>query len=375
MKKNNNRIKKIGLIVNPIAGMGGSVGLKGTDGNIYKKAVEMGATPVTPQRVSDLLSQIKRKEDIFFLVAPSIMGANYIKNQGFDYEIIGNISEHTTSEDTKRIAKEMVKKSIELLIFCGGDGTARDIYDAIELKKPVVAIPAGVKMFSSVFSLNPRAAAQIIDKFLDEVVETQEQEVLDINEELVRDDILESRLYGYLKVPKILNLIQSSKTGSQFGRTVEENKQEIAQFIIETMSSDILYLLGPGTTVKTITDNLNLPKTLLGIDAIYNKENAGKDINEKDILKLLKKHINVQIVISPIGGQGFVFGRGNKQFTPKILQKIGKKNIKFIATEQKMKALDCLRIDTGDIEIDNMLKGFTKVITGYKEELIIEIKC
>jgi len=355
--------------------MGGSVGLKGTDGNIYKKAVEMGATPVTPQRVSDLLSQIKRKEDIFFLVAPSIMGANYIKNQGFDYEIIGNISEHTTSEDTKRIAKEMVKKSIELLIFCGGDGTARDIYDAIELKKPVVAIPAGVKMFSSVFSLNPRAAAQIIDKFLDEVVETQEQEVLDINEELVRDDILESRLYGYLKVPKILNLIQSSKTGSQFGRTVEENKQEIAQFIIETMSSDILYLLGPGTTVKTITDNLNLPKTLLGIDAIYNKENAGKDINEKDILKLLKKHINVQIVISPIGGQGFVFGRGNKQFTPKILQKIGKKNIKFIATEQKMKALDCLRIDTGDIEIDNMLKGFTKVITGYKEELIIEIKC
>ncbi len=375
MKNSKKRPKKVGLIVNPIAGMGGSVGLKGTDGDIYKEAVRMGATPVTPKRVSEFLSQIKRKEEIFFLVAPTIMGANYIKDKGFQFKIIEEISEPTTPEDTIRIVKKMIDNTIELLVFCGGDGTARDIYDAIGLDKPVVAIPAGVKMFSSVFSLNPKAAAQIIDKFLEGGIETQEQEVLDINEELVRDDILESRLYGYLKVPKILNLIQSSKTGSQFGRTVEENKQEIAQFIIEIMGSSILYLLGPGTTIKTITDNLNLPKTLLGIDAIYNREMVGKDLNEKDILKLLEKYKNVQIVVSPIGGQGFVFGRGNKQFTPLILQKIGKNNVKIIATEQKMKALDCLRVDTGDIEIDNMFKGFTKVITGYKQELIIEVKC
>ncbi|MFX1417869.1 MAG: ATP-NAD kinase family protein [Promethearchaeota archaeon] len=374
MKEDKNKITKIGLVVNPIAGMGGSVGLKGTDGDIYQEAIKRGATPVTPNRVREFLSQIKRKADIFFLVAPNIMGEDYIKDFGFQFEVIGEISESTTPEDTIRIVKKMVNNTIEILVFCGGDGTARDIYDAIGLDKPVVAIPAGVKMFSSVFSLNPRAAAQIIDKYIEGVIETQEQEVLDINEELVRDDILESRLYGYLKVPKILNLIQSSKIGSQFGRTIEENKQAIALFIIETMNSDTLYLLGPGTTIKTIMDNLKLPKTLLGIDAICDKEIVGKDINEKDILRLLNKYSNAQILISPIGGQGFVFGRGNKQFTPKILQKVGKDNIKIIATQQKMKALDCLRVDTGDIEIDNIFKGFTKVITGYREELIVKIE-
>jgi predicted polyphosphate/ATP-dependent NAD kinase len=171
-----------------------------------------------------------------------------------------------------------------------------------------------------------------------------------------------------------LNLIQSSKTGSQFGRTIEENKQEIAQFFIENMKDDTLYLLGPGTTVKKITDNFDLPKTLLGIDAIYNKKIVGKDLNEKGILQILEKYPNVVTIVSPIGGQGFIFGRGNKQFTSEIIQKIGKNNIIIIATEQKMKALDCLRIDSGNVEVDNIFKGFTKVITGYKQELIIEIK-
>ncbi|KKL11299.1 hypothetical protein LCGC14_2547200 [marine sediment metagenome] len=223
-------------------------------------------------------------------------------------------------------------------------------------------------------ALNPRAAAQIIDKFLEQAVETIEKEVLDIDEELVRKDILAAELYGYLKVPKILRLIQSGKTGSNMGRTVEENKRDIAEFIIENMESDILYLLGPGTTVKTITDNLNLHKTLLGIDAISNKKLIGQDLNERSILELLRNYSNVQIIVSPIGGQGFIFGRGNKQFTPEILKKIGKKNIKIIATEEKLRDLNCLRIDTGDTEVDNTFIGFGKVIIGYKEELVLPIE-
>ncbi len=367
-------MNKIGFIVNPIAGMGGSVGLKGTDGTIFRKALQMGAKPVTPDRVNQFLSEIKNREKIQFLVAPGKMGEDYLKKQGFEFRVIGTISEDTTAEDTKRIAKKMIEKGIELLIFCGGDGTARDIYDAIELEKPVLAIPGGVKMFSSVFALNPKAGAQIIDKFLEEEVETHEKEVLDIDEGLVRKDILATELYGYLKVPKIIKLIQSGKAGSNFGRTVEENKQEIAEFIIENMLSYVLYLLGPGTTVKTITDNLELPKTLLGIDAIYDGKLVGQDLNENDILSLLRSYPDAKIIVSPILGQGFLLGRGNKQFTPQIIKSIGKKNIIIIATEEKLRALDCLRVDTGDIEVDEIIIGFGKVIIGYKKELIIPIE-
>ena len=374
MKNKNNSKKKIGLIVNPIAGMGGSVGLKGTDGDIYKEAIKMGATPITPIRANELLSNLKNKEKITLIVAPGKMGADIIKDIGIDFKIIGEIGKETTEEDTKRIAKQMIRENIELLIFCGGDGTARDIYDSIGLEKPVVALPAGVKMFSSVFAINPRAAAEIIDKFIEETIETQEKEVLDIDEDLVRKDILQAKLYGYLKVPKIMRLIQSGKTDSGFGKTIEENKQEIAQFIIENMEDDILYLLGPGTTIKTITGNLNLPKTLLGIDAIYDKRIVGLDLNEQGILELLDNYNKIILILSPVGGQGFLLGRGNKQLTPKILKIIGKNNIKIVATVEKMRELACLRVDTGDIEIDKILIGFGKVITGYKEELIVKIE-
>ncbi len=355
--------------------MGGSVGLKGTDGDIFKKAIKMGAKPITPDRVHTLLSSIKNKDKIHLLVAPGNMGANIIKDSGIDFDIIGNINQETTAEDTKRIAKLMKQQNIELLIFCGGDGTARDIHDAIGLSIPVVAIPSGVKMFSSVFAINPRAAAEIVDKFIKETVELQENEVLDINEDSFREGILDSRLYGYLNVPKVMNLLQAGKDGSKIGRSIEENKREIAQHVIENLDDDTLYLLGPGTTVKAITDQLNLTKSLLGVDALYNDKIVGIDLNERGILELLNKHKKAKIIVSPIGGQGFIFGRGNKQFTPKVLKKIGKKNVKIVSTEEKIKGLRCLMVDTGDIKTDEMLKGLAKVIIGYKEELIIEIEC
>lgn len=269
----------------------------------------------------------------------------------------------------------MKQQNIELLIFCGGDGTARDIHDTIGLSIPVVAIPSGVKMFSSVFAINPRAAAEIVDKFIKETVEIQENEVLDINEESFREGILDSRLYGYLNVPKVMNLLQAGKDSSKIGRSIEENKYEIAQHVIENLEDDTLYLLGPGTTVKAITDQLMLTKSLLGVDALYNDKIIGIDLNERGILELLDKYKEVKIIVSPIGGQGFIFGRGNKQITPKVLKKIGKKNIKIVSTEEKIKGLRCLMVDTGDIKTDEMLKGLVKAIIGYKEELIIEIEC
>lgn len=367
-------MKKIGFIVNPIAGMGGSVGLKGTDGEIIKEALRLGAIPVAPKRVEAFLSHIKSKDAFFLLVAPGKMGEELIRSKGFKYKVIGRIQQNTTALDTKRIVEQMLNEEIELLIFCGGDGTARDIFDTIELKIPVVAIPSGVKMFSSVFALNPRAAAQIVEKFIEETTETQEKEVLDIDEDAFRDNRLISKLYGYLVVPKIQNLMQNAKDSSKVGRTIDENKYEIAQQIIETMEEETLYLLGPGTTVKSITDQLKLHKSLLGVDAICNKSLVGEDLNESGIVELLDKYQKVKIIVTPIGGQGFVFGRGNKQFTPKILRRVGKNNIIIIGTEDKIKSLKCLRLDTGDDETDKMLEGLTKVIIGYKEELICSIE-
>ena len=368
-------MRKIGLIINPVAGMGGSVGLKGTDGDIFKKAIKMGAKPITPDRIRAFFSNIKTIEKIHLLVAPGNMGADIMKETSIEFEIIGDTGKETTAEDTKRIAKMMKQQKIELLIFCGGDGTARDIHDAIGLSIPVVAIPSGVKMFSSVFAINPRAAAEIVDKFIKETVEIQEKEVLDINEESFREGILDSRLYGYLNVPKVINLLQAGKDSSKIGRSIEENKYEIAQHIIENLEDDTLYLLGPGTTVKAITDQLKLTKSLLGIDALYNYKIIGIDLNERGILELLNKHVKAKIIVSPIGGQGFIFGRGNKQISPTVLKKIGKKNVEIVSTEEKIKGLRCLMVDTGDIKTDEMLKGLAKVIIGYKEELIIEIEC
>ncbi|TES99826.1 MAG: hypothetical protein E3J90_04590 [Promethearchaeota archaeon] len=168
--------------------------------------------------------------------------------------------------------------------------------------------------------------------------------------------------------------MQNAKDSSKVGRTIDENKYEIAHQIIETMEEETLYLLGPGTTVKSITDQLKLHKSLLGVDAICNKSLVGEDLNESGIVELLDKYQKVKIIVTPIGGQGFVFGRGNKQFTPKILRRVGKNNIIIIGTEDKIKSLKCLRLDTGDDETDKMLEGLTKVIIGYKEELICSIE-
>jgi predicted polyphosphate/ATP-dependent NAD kinase len=364
--------RKIGLIVNPISGMGGSVGLKGTDGEIYKKAIDLGAKPITPKRVKVLISHIESKDSILFIAAPGKMGADILKDTEFNFKTIGEIDEITTADDTKRIAKQMLDSQIELLIFCGGDGTARDIYDAVRLKIPVIAVPSGVKMFSSAFTLNPKAAAEMIEQFI-EGSEFEEKEVLDIDEQAFREGKLKSKLYGYLKVPRVEKLLQGGKS-TKIGKSVEENKNEIAKYMIENIKENVIYFLGPGTTVKAISDILDIPKALLGIDAIYNKTLAAKDINEEQILNLIKKYKLAEIIVSPIGGQGFIFGRGNKQFTPEVLKKIGKDRIHVVATEDKMKELMCLRVDTGEIQVDNMLMGHKKVIIGYNEFLLIEIR-
>ena len=262
-----NSRRKIGLIVNPIAGMGGSVGLKGTDGAMHRKAVELGAQPIAPDRTRELLSRIKRTGAVHILAAPGIMGERYVGETELSFSPLGSAAAETSSEDTRQLACSMRERKAELLVFVGGDGTARDIYDAVGLTLPVVAVPCGVKVYSAAFAVNARAAAEMVDAFVDGV-EVCEQEVLDIDEVAFRQGRLEARLYGYLSVPNVRAYIQGGKETSNLGEASEEAKREVADSIVEDMDRAVLYLLGPGTTVKAISDRLALPKTLLGVDAV-----------------------------------------------------------------------------------------------------------
>ena len=365
--------KKIGLIVNPIAGMGGSVGLKGTDGEMYKKALSLGAKPVTPYRTQDVFRHIKYKDKIIIYTTSDKMGYDYIKDAGLEIIIIDSIPEVTTSNDTIRIAKKLLENGIELLIFVGGDGTARDIFDAIGTSVPVVAVPSGVKVFSSVFAVSARAAAEMIDEFI-RGTSLKEEEVLDIDEDAFRKGILSARLYGYLEVPDVPQYLQGGKQPSSTTESSVKNKKEVARYIVENMEEGILYLLGPGTTLKTIADEMGVKKTLLGIDGVYNGKLVGTDLNEQGILNLFKKYDRKKIIVTPIGGNGFIFGRGSKQFTSEVIEQVGKDNIIVVGTSDKIDRLDFLRVDTGSEYVDKLLAGPIKVIVGDREEIVMEVK-
>ena len=365
--------RKIGLLVNPVAGMGGSVGLKGTDGKMYRKALELGATPVTPSRTKEFLLHVRNTENIELFVAPGKMGEEHVRDSGLSYKVVGTIGEVTSEKDTKKIAGDILAKGAELLIIVGGDGTARDVCDAVGLNIPVVAVPAGVKVFSSVFAFSARAAGEMVDAFL-AGADVTEEEVLDIDEDAFREGRLDSTLHGYLSVPSVKDLLQGG-TEASVGRSAAEEKKEIAASIAEEMEAGTLYLLGPGTTVKAIADELGVTKTLLGVDAIIEGRVEGTDLNEKGMLQLFKRYERKIIIVTPIGGNGFIFGRGNKQFTPKVLKHVGRENIMVVGTKDKLNKLDCLRVDTGDFELDRQLAGFMDVTVGYKYSKVMPVRC
>lgn len=366
----------MGFIVNPIAGMGGSVGLKGTDGYAYYEAIKRGAKPIAPRRALEFLNSIRTNNFIIY-TANKQMGLDIVtasKHANKVSRVFNNIGAITSAEDTKRIACAMVENGIDILVFVGGDGTARDIYEAVDGAIPVLGVPSGVKMYSAVFATSPRAAARVFEEFVKGNVVILEREVLDIDEEAFRKDELRLKLYGYLKVPIIAELIQSSKSIST-GLDEEENKIAIARYIVENMEHDTVYILGPGSTVKAINKVLGLPATLLGVDVIYNSRLIAKDVWEKQLLEILSRYDRAKIIVTPIGGQGFILGRGNQQITPRIIKRVGVENIIIIATRKKISELDVLRVDTGDPELDRELCGYRRVLVDYNTYIVKKVVC
>ncbi len=353
--------------------MGGSVGLKGTDGDMHRRAVELGAQPVAPQRALEFLQHLSDPAALTLLAAPGPMGGDTVVQARLACTVIGAAAGPTTPEDTRRIAAEMLAAGAELIAFVGGDGTARDICDAVGLAHPVVAVPAGVKVYSGVFAVSPRAAAEMVDGWLSGC-DLGEEEVLDIDEDAFRDGRLDSRLYGALLVPQIAPLIQGGKQAFG-GISQRQAKQEVGAYLAEGLKPETLYLLGPGTTVKALADALGLAKTLLGVDAVYNGELVGTDLNERAILKLLAAHPNAAIVVAPLGGNGFILGRGNKQFTPVVIRQVGADQLMVISTKQKLGSLKCLRVDTGDRDLDEQLAGYRSVLVGYRYSKMMPVEC
>lgn len=361
---------RVGLIVNPVAGMGGSVGLKGTDGNMYEKALELGAEPVSPARAQEFLSHFQSRDAVRLLAAPGPMGADHAAAAGTDCEVVGELGSRPVPADTRRIARQMLEAGADLIVFAGGDGTARDIVDAIDQRVPVIAIPAGVKIYSSVFAFDPRAAAELLDAFVADA-EVAEEEVLDIDEDAFRDGRLDSRHYGFLLVPQVDRLLQGGKESS--GSTAEA-RQDLATAVVEDMRPEVLYLLGPGTTVRAIADELGIEKTLLGVDAVVDGALVASDLNEHAILELLNRYPRAIIIVTPLGGNGFIFGRGNKQFTPAVLRRVGRENIAVVSGKEKLLQLSCLHVDTGDAELDAILAGHIEVTVGHNHHKLMRVR-
>jgi predicted polyphosphate/ATP-dependent NAD kinase len=367
--------KTLGFIVNPIAGMGGAVGLKGTDGkDILEKAINLGAEPVAPARAESFLSELKAiKKDVRLIVGAGLMGETEARNHGYSCKVFGEKREETKPEDTVETAKEIVKEGVDLLIFCGGDGTARDVLNAVDKQAPVLGVPTGVKMHSAVFAVDPKAAARIASRFLRKQLPLWEAEVMDIDEEAFRRGRVSARLHGYLLTPYEPRLIQGAKMASPMTESDVRNQAAIAIYVIETMKLDVVYIISAGTTTRIIGDLLDEKKTLLGMDIFCNKKLIAKDVNEKQILEAIKDK-TARIIVTPIGGQGFIFGRGNQQISPEVIRQVGMDNIVVIATENKMKNLKTLKVDTGDTELDAAFRGTIKVVTDYKMEQKVPIE-
>lgn len=370
------QVKTIGLIVNPVAGMGGAVGLKGTDGKtIVDRAKSLGAKPVAPLRAQVFLSELKPARQGFrLIVGAGSMGEDEAEGSGFISEFLGSKKKVTGAEDTVVVAKGMVNAGVALLVFCGGDGTARDILKAVDMALPVLGVPTGVKMHSAVFAVNPKAAARVVIRFLNDGLPLREAEVMDVDEKAFRAGSVSAELYGYMLAPYEPHLIQVNKIASPMTASELRNHAAIGVHIIEAMRSDVVYIIGPGTTTRTIGDLLDAKKTLLGVDLFFNKKMVAKDVNEKQILEAIDGKF-AQIIVTPIGGQGFIFGRGNQQISPTVIRCVGIDNITVVATEGKLKSLSVLRVDTGDPDLDATFRERKMaVIVDYKTKYMMNVE-
>ncbi len=370
----------ISLIINPFAGAGGRLGWKGTDWPLPLKALERGVPLIAPLRAREFITWLmKLMPGLVIYAPPGKMGWDSIgewSGGGRILECINPDKWPTEPQDSYRCARMSVDVNVSLLVFVGGDGTARIILDAVNGKIPVLGVPSGVKVYSGVFAYTPREAAQIVYEFFKGDAEIVERIVLDVDEESFRRGELVVKPYGYLRVPQAKGLVASGKTTSHSpGEDYEI--EEIAEYFADEIYEDCtLYIMGPGRTVERIAEKIGVrDKTKLGVDVVHNRRIIARDVDEETLNNIVKGYQGrVTIVVSPIGGQGFLFGRGNQQISPRILKRIGKHNILVVSSPSKLSRIRTLRVDTGDREADDMLRGYIRVLIGYGRFRMVKVE-
>lgn len=370
------RLQSIGLIVNPIAGMGGPVALKGTDGAaVLARARAMGAAPLASTRAILALTRLRASAPAAQLVcAPGAMGGDAASAAGFEPVLIDHaIPAETTAEDTRAAARELLRRNVGLILFAGGDGTARDIQEIAGDRAALLGIPCGVKMHSAVFAISPEAAGQLAAVFVNEPhkLAWHDGEVMDVDEEALRAGRVSARLFGYARVPAERNLVQGPKMAS-LGE--DAALEALAAQIAGELERDTIYLFGPGHSTKLILKHLGLSGTLLGVDAFRNGKVLGRDLTAAQVEDIVDGP-RAKIVVSVIGGQGYIFGRGNQQFTPAVIRRLGRGNIIVIASQAKLLTLgqNRLLVDTGDPALDRELAGFIRVEIGPSRSTMMRI--
>lgn len=358
------------MIINPIAGMGGAVGLHGTDGDLRRRALALGAVPIAPRRATRGLRRLSAVPQLRIWAAAGEMGADAIRSLGREASTIGEVpSSPTTGADTQAAARAMRDAEVDLILFAGGDGTARDIAGAVGEGTPLLGIPTGVKMHSAVFGATPEAAGETAARFLldPERAPLRAREVMDASPE---GGGVESFLTA--RVPYARGLLQSGKATA--AATDEGDLDLLCAEIAREMEAGRLYILGPGTTVGRIKNRLGAG-TVTGVDAVRDGQLAAGDASSSRLLELLAMGREATIVLGVIGGQGFLLGRGNQQIGPEVIRRVGENNVLILAGEEKLRRLDppVLRVDLGTEEPDPALLGYRPVRTAPGRRMIMKV--
>lgn len=367
---------RLGLVINPWAGVGGPAGLKGSD-QVADQAMQQGGYQRAAERTQTALNTlISYQDQINIVTAAGDMGAAVSEPLGFATDIVYTAQNSPTqAQDTIAAAKQISAQGVDLLVFVGGDGTARDIATAIDSTQPVLGIPSGVKMHSSVYAINPQAAGELIATLINaQFVSLKEQEVRDIDEVAFREGRVRARHYADLSVPQVGGYLQSVKQGG-----IEQEEMviaEIADYVAELTEPDAMIIAGPGSTTRDILDCWHLTATLLGVDVVVDGVVVAADVNGEQLTGLVSEHQGpVYIMVTAIGGQGHVFGRGNQVIGANIIKQVPRDQLLIVASRTKLNTFDGrpLLVDTNDAQLDAQLRGYLPVIAGYRDQLMYPV--